>query len=272
MDDSIKSYHPGEDSKFSKMLTDTQIEQIFNDLDEKKKGWVTIVDIENRYHRLGFPNASTQANLLFSRVTGGGFSAERMSYLQFYKFVRRREERLYNIYKTIDTNDDDVITFDELAKKLSSQSEIFADSSIAVKASRSMISRMDLTGTGEISFVDFSRVFIVLPELDMDLVFSHWAKYSHIDSGEDYSLPDDSQIEKSRLNIFLSGAIAGAVSRCVTAPLDRLKVIMQAGKGDATIVNMMRHMYTEGGLVGLWRGNGINCVKIAPESAAKFLL
>jgi hypothetical protein len=46
---------------------------------------------------------------------------------------------------------------------------------------------------------------------------------------------------------------------------------MQAGKGDATIVNMCKYMYQEGGILGFWRGNGINCVKIAPESAAKFL-
>jgi solute carrier family 25 (mitochondrial phosphate transporter), member 23/24/25/41 len=258
-------------------LSDEQIREIFNEMDEKKRGWISVQDIEKRYLRFGFPNASTQANLVFYRIVGRGdkptrYSDDRCYYDDFHKFVRRREQRLYSVYKDIDTNNDDVITFDELAGKLSSQSELFADSSIAVKASRSLISRMDLTGSGEISFAEFSRVFIVLPELDVNLVFSHWAKYSHIDSGEDYSLPDDRQIEKSRINIFLSGAIAGAVSRTVTAPLDRLKVIMQAGKGDATIVNMTRYMYAEGGLVGMWRGNGINCVKIAPESAAKFLL
>ena len=255
-------------------LSDQQIENIFNEMDEKKRGWVTVQDIEKRYLRFGFPNASSQASLLFSRIVqpGQSFSNDRLYYAEFYKFVRKREERLFKVYSSIDVNGDGVITFDDLARMLSSQSEIFADKSIAVKASRSVISRMDVTGSGEISFGEFSRVFIVLPDLDVDLVFSHWAKYSHIDSGEDYSLPDEGEIEKSRLNIFLSGAVAGAVSRCVTAPIDRLKVIMQAGKGDATIVNMMRHMYREGGLVGMWRGNGINCVKIAPESAAKFLL
>ena len=194
-----------------------------------------------------------------------------INYEEFHAFVRRKEEKLFEVYSAVDINKDGEITPEDLVNQLS-QAEVFTDPRIALKASKSLISRMDLTGDGTISFREFARIFVLLPDCDVQLVFNHWAKYSHIDMGEDYSLPDEPSVEKSRYNIFLSGAIAGCVSRCVTAPLDRLKVIMQAGKGDATIVNMMKYMYKEGGLRGMWRGNGINCVKIAPESAARFLL
>lgn len=177
---------------------------------------------------------------------------------------------LFEVYTAVGTNREGEITPDNLSTQLR-ESEIFSDPGIAFKASQALISRMDLTGNGSISFSEFARVFVLLPDCDVELIFKHWAKYSHIDMGEDYSLPDEPSVEKSRINIFLSGAIAGCISRCVTAPIDRLKVIMQAGKGDATIINMMKYMYQEGGLRGMWRGNGMNCLKIAPESASRFL-
>ena len=71
---------------------------------------------------------------------------------------------------------------------------------------------------------------------------------------------------------MVAGGCAGALSRTCTAPLDRLKVLLQVhgGRKRSSLLDTMRYMLNEGGVKGLWRGNGINVIKIAPESALKF--
>lgn len=69
-----------------------------------------------------------------------------------------------------------------------------------------------------------------------------------------------------------AGAVAGAVSRTATAPLDRLKVFLQVrGSEFASLTYCFKQLLQEGGWASLWRGNGINVLKIAPETAIKFM-
>ncbi|KAM3510490.1 hypothetical protein MY11210_005840 [Beauveria gryllotalpidicola] len=91
---------------------------------------------------------------------------------------------------------------------------------------------------------------------------------------------------------FLAGAIAGGVSRTATAPLDRLKVYLlvntqvrgetaaaalRRGKPLIALQNAarpfsdaIRDVYRSGGIRGFFAGNGLNVIKIMPETAIKF--
>ena len=71
---------------------------------------------------------------------------------------------------------------------------------------------------------------------------------------------------------LVSGAIAGGVSRTFTAPFDRLKTVMQVmgSRKQITIKGGFQYMLNEGGVTSLWRGNGMNVIKVAPEVALKF--
>eukprot|EP01083_Nonionella_stella_P039793 108245_1 len=80
-------------------------------------------------------------------------------------------------------------------------------------------------------------------------------------------------VRYSQANIFISGGICGTISRSLTAPADRLKIIFQSGAlhKNATILNTISAIFNEGGLASFWRGNLTNCIKIGPETAVKFL-
>ena len=74
---------------------------------------------------------------------------------------------------------------------------------------------------------------------------------------------------------FLAGGVAGAVSRTVVSPLERLKILFQvqdSGKSDykLSVPKALRKIWQDEGFKGMMRGNGTNCVRIVPYSAVQF--
>lgn len=70
--------------------------------------------------------------------------------------------------------------------------------------------------------------------------------------------------------LLLSGGVAGAVSRTATAPIDRLKFILQVQDGQLITVRQgFKLMAAEGTYKAYFRGNGANVIKNVPETALK---
>lgn len=74
---------------------------------------------------------------------------------------------------------------------------------------------------------------------------------------------------------FVAGGCAGAASRTVVSPLERLKIIQQVQPRDTDsqyrgVWRSLVRMWKEEGCKGLMRGNGINCLRIVPYSAVQF--
>lgn len=72
---------------------------------------------------------------------------------------------------------------------------------------------------------------------------------------------------------LVTGGIAGGVSRTVTAPLERLKILRQLDTPEFLGLNLwqaMKKFYTVEGMKGFFKGNGSNVVKIVPFSALEF--
>ncbi|CAK7567254.1 MAG: hypothetical protein SEPTF4163_005216 [Sporothrix epigloea] len=74
---------------------------------------------------------------------------------------------------------------------------------------------------------------------------------------------------------FCGGGVAGAVSRTVVSPLERLKILFQIQSVGRTEYQMpvgraLKKMWIEEGWRGFMRGNGTNCIRIVPYSAVQF--
>lgn len=74
---------------------------------------------------------------------------------------------------------------------------------------------------------------------------------------------------------FCAGGVAGAMSRTVVSPLERLKILFQvqsAGREEykMSVGKGLMKMWRDEGWRGLMRGNGTNCIRIVPYSAVQF--
>lgn len=75
------------------------------------------------------------------------------------------------------------------------------------------------------------------------------------------------RVGNASLKRLLSGAFAGAVSRTAVAPLETIRTHLMVGSGGQTVVEVFGHIMQTEGWQGLFRGNGINVIRVAPSKA-----
>lgn len=74
---------------------------------------------------------------------------------------------------------------------------------------------------------------------------------------------------------LLSGAIAGAVSRSAVAPIERIIILRQTKNPkyvNLSFSKSLQTMYSSEGMTSLFKGNGANCIRIAPFQAIEFFM
>ncbi|KAI4839331.1 mitochondrial carrier protein [Plasmodium brasilianum] len=74
--------------------------------------------------------------------------------------------------------------------------------------------------------------------------------------------------KKNAVNSIISSTFAGIMSRTITAPLDRVKYIMQV-TNNLPIAEIFEIIKKDGVVCGFFRGNCVNIVKIIPELSIK---
>ncbi|KAL2915630.1 hypothetical protein HK105_204815 [Polyrhizophydium stewartii] len=201
----------------------------------------------------------------------------RITFAEFESFVKEKEKELLELFQEIDTGNDNVI---HLSTLLSSVRRAGIDVSEAEL--QQFIEHVDKDKDGVIDFFEWRDYLLLLPHrTTLKNVLKFYNTVSNVDFNSDaVSLPDAISISglTLRLKYFLAGGIAGAVSRTATAPLDRLKVLLQTQTLQTKtsyfnqLASAVRKIYEDGGLMSFYRGNGLNIIKIIPESALKFFV
>lgn len=145
---------------------------------------------------------------------------------EFISYVAVREEEIQNAFAAIDVDGNGQLSVQEVRQSLLR---------LGVKATAAecsaLVNRMDKDGDGSISYLEFRDFLMLLPSNNVRAIFEIWTKAAAIDIGETMTIPDDAGGMQSPWLTLCAGALSGAVSRTGTAPLDRMKILMQASTG-----------------------------------------
>lgn len=128
----------------------------------------------------------------------------------------------------------------------------------------------DIVANQAYDFAAFCTALLLLPAHNRTELFTEWLEENGFDDGEAIHVPEDGS-----WRTVVSAGVGSVTSRTLTAPMDRIKILMQAQVSASSqakapgIVDVYRRILREGGWRAFWRGNGTNCIKIAPEVRVK---
>lgn len=130
---------------------------------------------------------------------------------------------------------------------------------------------VDKDNNGVITFEEWRDFLLLYPhEATMENIYHYLERVCLVDIGEQAVIPEGISKHVHASRYLIAGGVAGAASRTATAPLDRLKVVLQVQTTSAQIMPAVRKIWSEGGVRAFFRGNGLNVLKVAPESAIRF--
>ncbi|XP_034394798.1 calcium-binding mitochondrial carrier protein SCaMC-3-like isoform X1 [Cyclopterus lumpus] len=242
--------------------------QLFDQLDLNKDGHIDILEL-----RTGLAGRGLSKSSLEKIVEAGDTNQDGvLDFQEFTQYLRTHEKELKLMFKSLDRNNDGQIDAAEIQHSLHT-----VGVEISLKDATRILQRMDKDGTMTIDWNEWRDFFLFKRLTNMEDIARYWKHSMMLDIGEQLTVPDDFSEEEKKSGYvwrqLMAGALAGSVSRSGTAPLDRLKVFRQVhGFADfkGNVLSGFQHMLKEGGLRSMWRGNGINVLKIAPETAIKF--
>ena len=275
----------------------------FAQLDTDQSGFLGREEIRAAVAARGLPSAHVQAFIDAADHDGDG----RISLGEFLRFCDQREAQLHSVFTRLDRNGDGRLTGEEIRAGCDALGV-----RVSHEQQRGLMQRLDANGDGGVSFDEFRSLLLLLPEVnpvavieafqltrtlahpypkstpspnpepnpnsnpDPNQAFQLTAHIEHAE-GACTPPPERNAANQSLMQALLAklwaGGVAGAVSRTATAPIDRIKTMMQVAPsgGGGGGMAVVRAIQQEGGVAAFWRGNTANVLKIAPETAIKFI-
>ena len=282
---------------------------------DSQSGTISAAELADGLAMLGLPESDRIVSEIFADADINSDGV--LEYAELLAYVRRREEEIESAFRRLSQKNScrpvpiDEIAFLDLKDSLSTLGVNPTDRQVA-----SFLTQHDRKEPmhGTISLQEFASFVYGLPKVDVAAAFESWlaARGGGLDTGAEPGQVDASALPSAMASqeaIFMAGAVAGVISRTATAPLDRLKMLMQVGTKwapvrPAGVLDGLRAIYAQGGyrsffqvrkltgplvfakcmpvrtidemqltaksVLPMRQGNTANVVKVMPESGMKF--
>ncbi|CDS36873.1 calcium binding mitochondrial carrier protein [Echinococcus multilocularis] len=249
--------------------------QLFRQIDLDKDGLISKEDVKFFLRQFDLKLTKNNLDVLaesFLERCGVGPNGH-VNAKQFAHYVHEQDRHLSPIYAQMDRNMQGKVDLLDIQA-------YFIKLGILIEPTEAkrLLRRIDKNNNDCIEYEEWRKFLLFLPISDLASVTQFWRHGAILDLSVDpvVAIPQFMKHKHAlRRDVLqlVAGGTAGVVSRTCTAPIDRLKVMRQVygyKHKQSGFVEAYRYMLREGGLWSLWRGNLINSIKIAPETAVKY--
>eukprot|EP01089_Gocevia_fonbrunei_P014633 TRINITY_DN4050_c0_g1_i1.p1 TRINITY_DN4050_c0_g1~~TRINITY_DN4050_c0_g1_i1.p1 ORF type:complete len:459 (-),score=79.50 TRINITY_DN4050_c0_g1_i1:236-1612(-) len=246
-----------------------QLRKLFDDIDTTGNGRVTLIETRGHLKKVGFHATRNQAEAFIRQA-----DTENKGYLDFNsfsQFILHKRQSTREIFDAIDVSGDGRICHYEVMEALHGHGLPVAEDVIHV-----IMDKIDQSGDKQIDFVEFEVFLACLPQLTPEEMFDMFHDNVLIDNGDDMSFapPGDYLAGGTRrpFQQIIAACLSGLVARSFTAPLDRIKIILQtqAFIDRRSISTLFKDIFHDEGMKGMFRGNGANALKLLGEGFTRF--
>ncbi|CAL8366135.1 unnamed protein product [Boreogadus saida] len=240
---------------------------LFVKLDKDNNGFISVDELHNEMRKSGIlPTEKKVKNILegYDQDKDG-----RLDYNEFLHYMTDREKKWKIHFHELDKNkcglidqDDIICLFKELGVSISQPN------------AKRIIQMMDKDNSMTVDWGEFLHHIILNPADNVGELASSWKHSLVFDVGESRALslefPEGTSGSGAWRRFVLAAGLADAISRTLTAPIDRLKTQLQA-HGSKTFAQALAKQRA-GGLRSMWQGNVVNVLKGTPQSTLQCMI
>ncbi|XP_068878601.1 mitochondrial adenyl nucleotide antiporter SLC25A24 isoform X2 [Aphelocoma coerulescens] len=225
---------------------DSRYANLFRKLDLNEDGRVDIAELQTGLRAMGIPLGKEAEEKIFK--AGDTNQDGQLDFEEFMQYLKEHEKKMKLAFKSLDKNNDGKIEASEVVQSLK-----ILGINISEKQAEKILQSIDADGTMTVDWNEWRDHFMFNPATDIEEIIRYW-KHSTMSS------------RRKRKRLGSGGSSCWQEEWLVLS----LEQVHGSKSNKMNIASGFKQMLKEGGVRSLWRGNGVNVVKIAPETAIKF--